>query len=129
MDTLTLNIVTPEGGIFSGQVRSVLLPGEEGEFGVLPGHSDVLTLLSAGAIEIEREDGKREIVAVNSGYVKVDHKSVDVLADGAVAISGGNDSIIAKALADAKNLLEGAKSDRVIAASVLSRLESAAKTF
>ena len=39
MDTLNLSIVTPNGSIFSGNVKSVTLPGKEGEFGVLPGHA------------------------------------------------------------------------------------------
>jgi len=37
MDTIKLSIVTPTGSIFNGDVKTVTLPGKEGEFGVLPG--------------------------------------------------------------------------------------------
>ncbi|MDE6044849.1 MAG: F0F1 ATP synthase subunit epsilon, partial [Helicobacter sp.] len=122
-----LDIITPEGGIFSGKVKSVVLPGVEGEFGVLPGHTDVLTLLQTGVIEFESENGTRELVAVDSGYVKVDNAKVDVLANGAVALMGDNDSAIVAALDNAKKLLEKAKSDSFVMGSVISRLETGIK--
>lgn len=125
MEMLQLDIITPEGGIFSGKVKSVVLPGVEGEFGILPGHSDVLTLLQTGVIEFERENGVRELVAVDAGYVKVDQTKVDVLADGAVAVVGDDDdSTIAAALENAKKLLSKAKSDTFVMGAVMSRLET-----
>lgn len=127
MEMLQLDIITPEGGIFSGKVKSVVLPGVEGEFGVLPGHTDVLTLLQTGVIEFESENGRRELVAVDSGYVKVDNAKVDVLANGAVALMGDNDSAIVMALDNAKKLLEKAKSDSFVMGSVISRLETGIK--
>ena len=105
METLKLDIVTPEGKIFSNDVKSVTLPGSEGEFGVLPGHIGIVTTLNSGVIEIEKKDGKREIVAINWGYAKVDETSVDVLAEGAVDINGDSESEIAQAIANAKKLL------------------------
>lgn len=128
MDMLQLDIVTPEGGIFSGKVKNVILPGIEGEFGVLPGHSDILTLLQTGVIEFECENGVRELVAVDAGYVKVDKEKVDVLADGAVALVGDDDSAIAAALDNARKLLDKAKSDTFVMGAVMSRLETNAKT-
>lgn len=128
MELLKLTIVTPQGLIFSGDVKSVTLPGAEGEFGVLPGHADILTLLSAGAIEFEKSNGKVELVAVNWGQVKVDASSVDVLADGAVAIGGDSESEVAVAIANARTLLEEATDNNVAMSAVVSRLEAAAKS-
>ncbi len=88
METLKLDIVTPEGKIFSNNVKSVTLPGSEGEFGVLPGHVGIVTTLRAGVVEVQRLDDKKEMVAINWGYVRVDERSVDVLVDGAVDING-----------------------------------------
>ncbi len=127
MELIKLNIVTPQGRIFSGDVKSITLPGSEGEFGVLPGHADLLTLLSAGAIEFEKSDGKSEIIAVNWGQVKVDATSVDVLADGAVAIGGDSESEVAEAIDSARMLLEQATDNNVAISSVVSRIESVAK--
>ena len=129
METLKLDIVTPEGKIFSNNVKSVTLPGSEGEFGVLPGHVGIVTTLDSGVIEIEKQDGKKEIVAINWGYAKVDERSVDILAEGAVDINGDSESEIAQAIASAKKLLEESSDNKVAVSMVVSRIENAAKSF
>ena len=129
METLKLDIVTPEGKIFSNDVKSVTLPGSEGEFGVLPGHIGIVTTLNSGVIEIEKKDGKREIVAINWGYAKVDETSVDVLAEGAVDINGDSESEIAQAIANAKKLLEDSADNKVAVSMVVSRIENSAKSI
>ncbi len=128
METLKFDIVTPEGKIFSNDVKSVTLPGSEGEFGVLPGHVGVVTTLSAGVIEIEKKDNKKEIVAINWGYAKVDEKSVDVLVEGAVDINGNSEGEIAQAIANAKKLLEESTDNNVAVSMVVSRIENTAKS-
>ncbi|QOQ98661.1 ATP synthase F1 subunit epsilon [Helicobacter winghamensis] len=127
METLKLDIVTPEGKIFSNSVKSVTLPGSEGEFGVLPGHVGIVTTLRPGVIEVEKVDGKKEIVAINWGHVKVDETSVDVLAEGAVDINGDSESEIAQAIANAKQLLEESTDNNMAVSMVVSRIENAAK--
>ena len=129
METLKLDIVTPEGKIFSNDVKSVTLPGSEGEFGVLPGHIGIVTTLNSGVIEIEKKDGKREIVAINWGYAKVDESSVDGLAEGAVDINGDSESEIAQAIANAKKLLEDSTDNKVAVSMVVSRIENSAKSI
>ena len=129
METLKLDVVTPEGKIFSNDVKSVTLPGSEGEFGVLPGHIGIVTTLNSGVIEIEKKDGKREIVAINWGYAKVDETSVDVLAEGAVDINGDSESEIAQAIANAKKLLEDSTDNKVAVSMVVSRIENSAKSI
>lgn len=128
METLKLDIVTPEGKIFSNDVKSVTLPGSEGEFGVLPGHIGIVTTLSAGVIEIEKKDNKKEIVAINWGYAKVNETSVDVLAEGAVDINGDSESEIAQAIANAKKLLEESTDNNLAVSMVVSRIENTAKS-
>lgn len=128
METLKLDIVTPEGKIFSNNVKSVTLPGSEGEFGVLPGHVEIVTTLSTGVIEIEKEDHKREIVAINWGYAKVDETSVDVLVEGAVDINGDSESEIAQAITSAKKLLEESTDNNVAVSMVVSRIENSVKS-
>lgn len=128
METLKLDIVTPEGKIFSNNVKSVTLPGSEGEFGVLPGHVEIVTTLNTGVIEIEKEDNKKEIVAINWGYAKVNETSVDVLAEGAVDINGDSESEIAQAIANARKLLEESTDNNVAVSMVVSHIETAAKS-
>ena len=123
METLKLDIVTPEGKIFSNNVKSVTLPGSEGEFGVLPGHVGIVTTLRAGVVEVQRLDDKKEMVAINWGYVRV-----DVLVDGAVDINGGNESEMAKAISDAKKLLEESTDNQLALSMVFSHIENNAKS-
>ncbi|PAF44213.1 ATP synthase F1 subunit epsilon [Helicobacter sp. 11S02596-1] len=127
MEELVVNIVTPYGEIFSGGVKSVTLPGVEGEFGVLMGHSDMLSLLKSGVIEIERTNNERDLVAINWGYAEVTSSQVDILADGAVVIGGKDENEISNAISSAKKLLEEATSDRVAISSVVSKIETSAK--
>ena len=126
MDKLKLEIITPSGVIFSGDAKRVVLPGSEGEFGVLPGHAALVSLLNAGVIDIEKE-GKVESVAVDWGYVEVTESKVTALVDGAVAIEGDTDSDIAKSIASAKELLKQAKDSSFILSSVEAKIEATAR--
>jgi F-type H+-transporting ATPase subunit epsilon len=126
METLNLEILTPNGPIYNGKAVSVTLPGEEGEFGVLAHHASLTTLLTAGVIDIEKEDKTTESVVVNWGVVQVDEEKVVVLVDGAVAIRGESEGEVAKALDDAKTLLRDVSDSNVAIAAVSAKIESAA---
>jgi F-type H+-transporting ATPase subunit epsilon len=127
MDKLKLEILTPNGEIFNGDVVSVTLPGEEGEFGVLPHHASLSTLLEAGVIDIEKDDKSVESILINWGVVQVDEAKVIVLVEGAVAIRGENESDIANALDEAKQLIKDIADSNPAIASVSARIESAAQ--
>jgi len=124
MDTIKLSIVTPNGEIFNSEVKSVTLPGKEGEFGVLPSHASLVSALTVGVIEIEKKDALKEAVAINWGHVKVSEDSIDVLVDGAVSLSNDEDSDISEKLALAKELVNSVKDSNVSMAAVESRINS-----
>jgi F-type H+-transporting ATPase subunit epsilon len=129
MDKLKLEILTPNGVIYNDYALSVLLPGQEGEFGVLANHACVTTLLEAGVIDIEKEDKSIESVLINWGVAQVDEEKVIVLVEGAVAIRGENESSIAKALEEAKALIEEIADSSSAIASVSAKIESAAQNL
>lgn len=129
METLQLEVLTPSGPIFNGSAKSVTLPGEEGEFGVLPEHVALTTLLQAGVVDIQKENGKTESIVVNWGVVQITQNKVVVLVDGAVAIRGDNEGDIAKALDEAKALITSVGDSNAMIASVSARIESAAHHF
>ncbi|MCH9813353.1 MAG: F0F1 ATP synthase subunit epsilon [Epsilonproteobacteria bacterium] len=126
MATMKCEIITPNGSIFSGDISSVTVPGSEGEFGVLPEHAGLVSLLANGVIEIEKSDKSKELVAINWGHIKVDEGKVTILADGAVAISGSGTEI-ASALGEAKELINSMSDSDVAIATATAKLESAAK--
>ncbi len=127
MDKFKLEILTPNGGIFDGEAVSVVLPGEEGEFGVLAGHASLTTLLEAGVVDVEKEDKSVESILINWGVVQVDEEKVIILVEGAVAIRGESESAIATALEDAKELINSIADSNPAIASVSAKIESAAQ--
>lgn len=124
METLQLEVLTPSGPIYNGPAKSVTLPGEEGEFGVLPQHVALTTLLQAGVVDVHKEDGKTESIVVNWGVVQITNNKVVVLVDGAVAIRGASEGDIAKALDEAKALINSVGDSNAMIASVSARIEN-----
>lgn len=127
-DKFKLEIVTPEGSIFSDDVKSAQFPGSEGELGIMPGHSSLITLLNAGAIEILNINNTKDIVAINWGYLKVEEDSVSVLADGAVYIGGNNESKIAESLQKAKELIASIGDETSAYASTIAKMDHIARS-
>jgi F-type H+-transporting ATPase subunit epsilon len=124
MDTINLSIVTPNGSIFDAAVKSVTLPGKEGEFGVLPHHASLVSALTVGVIEIEKKDALKEAIAINWGHVKVSEDSVDILVDGAVALTTTGESDISAKLEEAKALVNSVQDAAVSMAAVEAKINS-----
>jgi F-type H+-transporting ATPase subunit epsilon len=117
MATIHVDVVSAEASIFSGEAKFVALPGENGELGILPRHTPLITRIKPGAVRIERADnGEEEFVFVAGGILEVQPNCVTVLADTAIR---GHDLDEAKA-SEAKKLAEqaiaNAKSDIDLAA-------------
>jgi len=123
-NTIKLSIVTPNGVIFEGDVKSVVLPGKDGEFGVLPSHSSLVSSLDVGVIEITNTDATIDVIAVNWGHVKVDETCVDVLVDNAISIDPNNASKINQNIKDAKDLVNSVKDSNVSMAAVEAKISS-----
>jgi F-type H+-transporting ATPase subunit epsilon len=79
-DELMLEIVTPERMAFSGKVEEVTIPGSEGEFGVLRGHTPLLSFVDIGVLNFTQEN-KKTYYAVNTGYTEVTAQKVTVLVE------------------------------------------------
>jgi F-type H+-transporting ATPase subunit epsilon len=77
---LQLEIVTPERLAYSDTVDSVVLPGSEGELGVLPHHAPLLATLGVGELRI-RKGGEEELFAIAGGFVQVRPDKVVVMAE------------------------------------------------
>jgi F-type H+-transporting ATPase subunit epsilon len=79
-NTLKLEIVTPEGKIYSEDVEMVTLPGVEGEMGIYPQHVPLMTQIVAGEV-IVRKGGQDSFVAVSDGFAEIAGDHVSILAD------------------------------------------------
>jgi F-type H+-transporting ATPase subunit epsilon len=82
-DTFQLDIVTPEGTLFSGRAEELVAPGVMGEFGVLPGHADMLAELGVGGVRY-RSGGNEYVLAAGGGLAEVTAERVTVLLDRAL---------------------------------------------
>jgi F-type H+-transporting ATPase subunit epsilon len=73
-----LTVVTPEGEAYVKQVDGVVLPGSEGEFGVLTGHEPFMTGLQAGTMQIS-VGAEKVYAAVSRGFAEIHENTVSVL--------------------------------------------------
>ena len=86
MATFNLTIVSAERKIFEGEVKQIQATGVEGELGILPGHTPLLTAIKRGIVKFTLQDGNEEVIYVSGGFLEVQPNIVTVLAD--VAIRG-----------------------------------------
>jgi len=80
MPSLKIDIVTAERIVYSAEADAVIAPGVDGQLGILPHHSPLMTTLQAGELVVRR--GKEEdIMAISGGFLEVRPDHVIVLAD------------------------------------------------
>ncbi len=82
--TVHVDVVSAEEELFCGLAEMVVLPGEAGELGVLPGHAPLLTRIRPGTVRIKTPHQGEEIIFVSGGILEVQPNLVIVLADTAV---------------------------------------------
>lgn len=104
-----LEIVTPEAKTFSDNVDSVVIPGVEGELGVLPMHAPLMTLLEPGELRVIK-NGEETRLAVGEGFVEVTQEKIAVLTDMAVKESDIDESAAEAAI---KRAEEAMRSERM----------------
>jgi len=82
--TYHLDVVSAEKQLFSGLVEKIQVTGSEGELGIFPGHTPLLTAIKPGMIRIVRENGQEEFIYLSGGVLEVQPGNVIVLADTAI---------------------------------------------
>ena len=85
-NTFHFDLVSPEKIAFSGEVEQVDIPGVEGDFGVLAGHSPLVASVRPGILTVTI-DGKHEKIIVLGGLAEVSEKGLTVLADTATSMA------------------------------------------
>jgi len=100
MAELDCEILTPEGRVFEGRAEMVIVPGAEGELGVLPRHSPIIARLKVGEVRVKFEGNTWRSWAINEGYFKMQYDRAMVLVEAAVAAT---DIDVEKARAEAED--------------------------
>jgi len=124
-DKLHFALVSPERELFNGEVDHVVVPGSEGEFGVLPNHAPVMSVIKPGALRVINEGAERRIF-VNGGFADVTPDGLTVLAEEAIDVTDIDTAELEQQLKNAQEDLRDANSDdkREVAQRALARLDA-----
>jgi F-type H+-transporting ATPase subunit epsilon len=86
-DKVHFEIVTPSKLLTAEEAGMVVVPGDDGDFGVLPGHSPLLSSVRPGVIDVHEDGAVRTRYFIAGGFAEVDSEKCVVLADEAMAVS------------------------------------------
>ena len=111
MSELNLEIVTPSISAFSGEIKSITVPGTKGRFQILKNHAPIISTFDIGMIKVELPDGKSDHYATAGGTIEVLDNKVLVLADSIEQVSEIDEERALKAKQRAEERLIEKKSD------------------
>lgn len=110
-DKLTFSLVAPERELFHGLVDQVVAPGEDGDFGVLPGHAPLMSTLRPGAIRV-LDGGSERKIFVYGGFADVTPDGLTILAEEAMDVAEIDGAKVAADLKNAEEDFRDAKDDQ-----------------
>ena len=115
MEKIKFELVSPEQLLVSQEVDMVVVPGEEGDFGVLPGHALFLTLVRPGLIDIYKDDEVSSRIFVAGGFAEVNGECCTVLAEEAVDLVDVERSAVEERISRNEQAISLANSDEDVA--------------
>lgn len=107
-DTVEFELVSPSRLLTSVPVSMVVVPGAEGDIGVLPGHSPLICTVRPGVIKVSEEDKVTEQIFVAGGFCEVSPERCTVLAEEAIHIGDIDASEASERLANAEKAVDEA---------------------
>jgi F-type H+-transporting ATPase subunit epsilon len=115
--TVHVDIVSAEESIYSGAAEFVVLPGESGELGILPGHTPLLTRIRPGTVRLKIQgESEEQVVFVAGGLLEVQPHRVTVLADTAIRAHDLDEAKANEALRRAEEAKRNASGAQQVAA-------------
>jgi len=81
MSKMTVEVVTPERVVYSGQAEMVIARGVQGDLGILPNHMPLVSPLKTAPVRIKTEGDKEVLMAVSGGFMEVRGDKVTILAE------------------------------------------------
>lgn len=81
MSKLHVNVVTPDGAVYEGDVKMLIAKSVTGELGILPKHIPMVTPLTISVLKLRLEDGGRKLIAISGGFMEVRPDVVTILAE------------------------------------------------
>ena len=108
MSSIRVEIVSAEVAIFSGEASMVVAPGKDGDLGIAPKHTPLLTTLRPGEIELHKKDNEKEFIYITGGILEVQPHMVTILADSATHSEKLDEEAALNAKNQAEEALKGA---------------------
>lgn len=125
--TVHIDIVSAEAKLFSGEARTIIATGTEGELGIYPGHTPLLTSLRPGMVRLLLQDGSEQVFYISSGMLEVQPDLITVLADTAARAEDLDEAAALEAKERAERLLADKKADFDYAKAQVALAEAAAQ--
>ena len=117
MATISFDLVSPEHLIFNEEVGMIIVPGKDGDFGVLPGHSKLMSSLRPGRIMIYSEDKNLlKSFFVSGGFAEVNPEKCIILAESVDDMSVLDKSIIQNSIQDLEKLDDSKSKEKLLIA-------------
>ncbi len=108
---VAFELVAPEKLLFSKPVEMVVVPGEEGDFGVLPGHAPFMSQVRAGVIDVHEGGAVAERIFVAGGFAEVTPERCTVLAEIAMPLADLDRTVVETRIREAELAIEDAIDD------------------
>jgi len=110
MSTMRVEVVSAEQEIFSGEASMLIATAEEGDVGIYPQHTPMLTRLKAGDVRLMTDEGE-QVIFVSGGILEVTPKVVTVLSDTAMRADDIDEAAALEAQRKAEQALKDTKAD------------------
>ncbi len=108
---LHFRLVSPERILFTDDIDMVVIPGEKGDFGVLPSHSPLVSLLRSGLVTIHDASKIKERIYVSNGFAHVTETECAVMAEDSIFLEEMDAEMLEKTILQAKKELEEARTE------------------
>ena len=91
---INFDFVSPEASIVSSEVEMVLIPGIDGDAGILPNHSPFMTTLRQGIVEVTFEEGNVKRYLVEGGFADITQDQMTILAENSLNLSDSDSNAL-----------------------------------
>ena len=108
---INISFISQETTLFEGEAKMVVMDGQEGQLGIVKGHSPLLAVLKPGPVRMIQEEGE-EVFFTNGGCAEVQPENITILVDSAVRADDLDESKILKAKEEAEKLLKDKKDQK-----------------
>ena len=110
-DKVDFELVSPEKLLMSTQASMVVIPGTEGDFGILAGHTDIISNIRVGIVDVYADEIIDKRVFVSGGIAEVSEDRCTILADEAIVLEEIDKKTAEGRLSEAQKILDESKDE------------------